>query len=133
MITKIDHIGIAVNNLDEVMKIYTEKLGLKVSNIETLGGNKTRAAIIEIGESKIELLESKDPDSAIGKFVAQRGEGIHHLALGVQNIKTTMAELKEHGLPFVDKEPRPGTEGTMIAFIHPKGAKILLELVERHE
>jgi methylmalonyl-CoA/ethylmalonyl-CoA epimerase len=134
MINKIDHIGIAVNNLDEALKRYTEQLGLSLDEIETGGDDKTiKAAIIEVGGSKIELLESNDPDSAIGKFLARRGEGIHHLAVGVDDIRATMAELKAKGLPFIDKEPRPGTSGTSIAFIHPKGAKILLELVQHNE
>ncbi len=131
MINKIDHIGIAVNNLDEALKVYTEKLGLKISGIEIVKEQKVRTAIIPVGESKIELLESTEPDGVIAKFIAQRGEGIHHIALGVSDVKETLQDLKEKGMPLVDNEPRRGVENTKIAFLHPKGTKVLMEVVEQ--
>ncbi len=131
MINKIDHIGIAVNNLDEALKVYTEKLGLKISGIEIVEEQKVRTAIIPVGESKIELLESTEPDGVIAKFIAQRGEGIHHIALGVSDVKETLQDLKEKGMPLVDNEPRRGVENTKIAFLHPKGTKVLMEVVEQ--
>src|SRR5512137_170812 len=98
MIKNIDHIGIAVKDLEAAIKIYSEQLGLKVGEIETIGEHgSTRAVMVEVGDSRIELLESKEPESAIGKFLLQRGDGMHHLALGVPDIKTAMAELKEKG------------------------------------
>ncbi len=133
MISKIDHIGIAVNNLDEALKLYTEKLGLKLIHTETVAEQKTRTAVIQVGETKIELLESTAPDGVIAKFIANRGEGIHHMALGVSDIKSMLNDLKEMGMPLVDTEPRRGIENTKIAFLHPKGTKILLELVEHNE
>jgi len=130
MINKIDHIGIAVSNLEESMKIYTDWLGLKVSEIETLNERKIRLAMIPVGETKVELLEGTGPDSTITKFIAQRGEGIHHIGFGVKNIKEMLKDLKNKGVPLIDQEPRKGSGGASVAFLHPSGAKILIELVE---
>ncbi len=131
MVIKIDHIGIAVNSIEEAVKLYTEVLGLEVSRMETVEEQKVRTAIISVGESKIELLESTSPEGTIAKFIEKRGEGIHHLALGVSNIEDALETLKAKGIPLIDEKPRKGIENTRIAFLHPKGAKILLELVER--
>ena len=130
MITKIDHIGIAVNSIEEAMKLYTNVLGLEVSQIETVAEQKVRIAIIPVGESTIELLESTSPEGTLAKFIEKRGEGIHHLALGVSNIEQALETLKEKGIPLIDEKPRKGVGNTRIAFLHPKRAKILLELVE---
>ena len=130
MITKIDHIGIAVNSIEEAMKLYTNVLGLEVSQIETVAEQKVRTAIIPVGESTIELLESTSPEGTLAKFIEKRGEGIHHLALGVSNIEQALETLKEKGIPLIDEKPRKGVGNTRIAFLHPQGAKILLELVE---
>jgi len=127
---KIDHIGIAVNNLDEAVKLYTEALGLSVSQIETVTEQKVRLAMIPVGDSQIELLESTDSQGPIAKYIDQRGEGMHHLALEVDDIAATLAVLKDKEVPLVDDEPRIGAHGVKIAFIHPKGAKALIELVE---
>lgn len=130
MVVKIDHIGIAVNSIEEAVKLYTEVLGLEVSRMETVEEQKVRTAIISVGESKIELLESTSPEGTIAKFIEKRGEGIHHLALGVSNIEDALETLKAKGIPLIDEKPRKGIENTRIAFLHPKGTKILLELVE---
>lgn len=130
MVVKIDHIGIAVNSIEEAVKLYTEVLGLEVSSMETVEEQKVRTAIISVGESKIELLESTSPEGTIAKFIEKRGEGIHHLALGVSNIEDALKTLKAKGIPLIDEKPRKGIENTRIAFLHPKGTKILLELVE---
>jgi len=130
MVVKIDHIGIAVNSIEEAVKLYTDVLGLAVSGMETVEEQKVRTAIIPAGESKIELLESTSPEGTIAKYIEKRGEGIHHLALGVSNIEDALETLKEKGIPLIDEEPRKGVENTKIAFLHPKGTKILLELVE---
>lgn len=129
---KIDHIGIAVKNADEMLKIYCDILGLKPEEIEmeVIEEQKTRIAIIPVGESKIELLESNNPEGAIAKFIASSGEGIHHIAIGVDNIEDSLAKLKEKGLPLVDEKPKIGAGGSKIAFMHPKAAKALIELVE---
>lgn len=129
-IKKVDHIGIAVKNLDEAIKLYTEVLGLKVDAYETVEEQKVKTAIINVGESKIELLESTTPDGTIATFIEKRGEGIHHLALTVSNIETALQEIKAKNIPLIDEKPRKGVQSTRVGFIHPKGSKILLELVE---
>ena len=130
MIAKIDHIGIAVNSIEEAVKLYTDVLGLEVSAVETVAEQNVRTAIIPVGESKIELLESTSPDGVIARHIEKRGEGIHHVALGVRNIEEALKTLKEKGIPLVDETPRKGIENTRIAFLHPKGTKVLLERVE---
>jgi len=123
MVAKIDHIGIAVNSIEEAVKLYTDILGLEVSGMETVEEQKVRTAIIPVGESKIELLESTSPEGTIAKFIEKRGEGIHHLALGVSNIEDALETLKEKGIPLIDEKPRKGVENTRIAFLHPKEPK----------
>jgi methylmalonyl-CoA/ethylmalonyl-CoA epimerase len=131
MIKKIDHVGIAVKNLEEAMKIW-EGLGLKVEEIEEVPDQKVRTAIIHVGESRIELLEPTAEDSPIAKFIAKRGEGIHHIALGVDNIEEHLAKLKEAGYRLIDEQPRIGAGGAKIAFVHPKAVTgVLLELCQR--
>ena len=130
MLEKIDHIGIAVNSIDDAKRLYTDVLGLELQEIEEVPEQKVRVALIPIGESRFELLESTDPEGAIARHIERRGEGIHHLALEVDSIEDALATLVEKGVPLVDSEPREGVEGTRIAFLHPGGAKVLLELVE---
>ncbi len=130
MITKVNHIGIAVNSIDEVIKLYTEGLGLKLKDIEIVEEQKVRAAIIPVGDSKIELLESTDPEGPIAKYIERRGEGMHHLALEVSDIEEALKTLEEKGFQLIDKEPRKGVGDTRIAFLHPKNTKALLEVVE---
>lgn len=130
MIKKIDHIGIAVNSIEEAVKLYTDVLGLKLKDIEVVEEQKVKTAIIPVGESKIELIESTDPEGVIAKYIEKRGEGMHHLALEVSNIQETLETLQEKDIPLIDKEPRKGVEDTSIAFLHPKGTKVLIELVE---
>jgi len=130
---KIDHVGIAVKNLEEAIKIW-EGLGLKVEEIEEVPDQKVRVAVIKIGESRIELLEATSEDSPIAKFIEKRGEGIHHIALGVEGIEKKLEELKEKGYRLIDEKPRIGAGGAKIAFIHPKSVTgVLLELCERKE
>jgi len=131
MIKKIDHVGIAVKNLEEAIKVW-EGLGLKVDEIEEVPDQKVRTAIIHVGESRIELLEATAEDSPIAKFIAKRGEGIHHIALGVDNIEEHLEKLKEEGYRLIDEKPRIGAGGAKIAFVHPKAVTgVLLELCER--
>ena len=130
MIVKIDHIGIAVNSLEDALKLYTDVFGLKVGEIETREEQKVKVAMIPVGESNIELLETTEPEGPVGKYIAKRGEGIHHLALGVSDIENMLKILKEKGIPLIDVEPRIGVGGAKVAFLHPKGAKVLIELVE---
>ncbi|ASJ13681.1 methylmalonyl-CoA epimerase [Thermococcus radiotolerans] len=133
MIKKIDHVGIAVKNLDEAIKVW-EGLGLKVEEIEEVPDQEVRTAIIHVGESRIELLEPTAEDSPIAKFIAKRGEGIHHIALGVEDIEGHLEKLKEEGYRLIDEKPRIGAGGARIAFVHPKAVTgVLLELCEREE
>ena len=133
MIKKINHVGIAVKSIEEAVKLYTDALGLKVQDIEVVEDQKVKTAIIPVGESKIELLESTDPEGIITKYIEKRGEGLHHLALEVSNIKDTLEILVKQGIALIDEKPRSGVENTKIAFLHPKGTKVLLELVEPGE
>lgn len=132
MIEKIDHIGIAVKDLNETLKIYTEILGLKSAGEETVAEQKVRVAFIPVGESEIELLESTEPDGTIAKFIEKNGEGIQHIAFRVDNIEKTLEDLKSKGVRLIDEKPRNGAGGAKIAFIHPKATKgVLIELCER--
>jgi len=131
MIKRVDHVGIAVRNLEEAVKVW-EGLGLKVEEIEEVPDQKVRTAIFHAGETRIELLEPTAEDSPIAKFIAKRGEGIHHIALGVTNIEEHLKELKERGYRLIDEKPRIGAGGAKIAFVHPKSVTgVLLELCER--
>ncbi len=127
---KIDHIGIAVNNLEDTVKLYTDAFGLKVGEIEIVEEQKVKVAMIPIGESRIELLEATDPEGPIGKYIARKGEGIHHLALEVSDIRSMLKILKGKGIPLIDEKPRIGVGGAKMAFLHPKGTRALMELVE---
>jgi methylmalonyl-CoA epimerase len=131
MITKINHIGIAVKNIDEAAKLYTDVLGLKVEDIEVVADQKAKTAIIPVGESKIELIESTDPEGTIAKFIESRGEGLHHIALEVENIGDALSKVVKGGVVLIDEKPRKGVENTDIAFLHPKSTgRVLIELVE---
>ncbi|WP_456368669.1 methylmalonyl-CoA epimerase [Geoglobus sp.] len=130
MMKKIDHIGIAVRSLDEAVELY-RKLGFEVKEIEEVAEQKVRVAMLPVGESKIELLEATSPDSAVAKFVEKRGEGIHHIAVNVENIEEALENARKNGLQLIDEKPRIGAGGKKVAFIHPKSTKgVLLEFVE---
>jgi len=133
LIKKINHIGIAVNSIEDALKLYTDALGLKVEDIEIVEAQKVRTAIIPVGESKIELLESTGPEGVIAKYIEKRGEGLHHLALEVSDIQQALDTLREKGIQLIDETPRIGVEDTRIAFLHPKETKVLIELVEPRE
>lgn len=132
MISKIDHIGVAVSNIDEAKKLYEEVFGLEVSGIEVVEEQKVKVAFIPTGNSKIELLESTDPEGPVAKYLAKRGEGIQHMALRVTNITKALEEVKSKGIRVIDEKPRYGAGGTKIAFLHPKDTNgVLIELCER--
>ena len=130
MITRIDHIGIAVKSIEDALKLYTDALGLEVKDIEIVEAQKVRTAIIPIGESKIELIESTDPEGVIARYIEKRGEGLHHLALAVSDIEQALDDLQSKEVPLIDEKPRGGVEDSRIAFLHPKAAGVLIELVE---
>jgi methylmalonyl-CoA epimerase len=130
MIQKVSHIGIAVNSIEQASKLYTEVLGLKVTEIETVPDQKVRIAVIPVGDTRIELLEPTDPEGPVGKHIASRGEGLHHIALQVDDIRASLESLQKKEIPLVDKAPRVGAGHALIAFIHPKATKALIELTQ---
>jgi len=130
-ISHIEHLGIAVNSLDEAIPYYESILGIKCYAIEEVKDQKVKTAFFQIGQTKIELLESTDPEGPIGKFLEKRGQGIHHLAFAVEGIEESLDELAEKGVQLIDKKPRKGAEGLDIAFLHPKSTfGVLTELCE---
>ncbi|NCO56386.1 MAG: methylmalonyl-CoA epimerase [Bacteroidetes bacterium] len=130
-ITHIEHIGIAVSNLFEAIKFYEKMLGLKCYSIEEVPDQKVKTAFFMVGKTKIELLESTEPDGTIGNFILKKGEGIHHIAFAVNNIEKTLFELESKEVKLIDKTPRKGAEGLNIAFIHPKSSHgVLIEVCE---
>ncbi len=130
-LSHIEHIGIAVKNLDESIKFYEEVLGLQCYNIEEVKDQKVRTAFFLVGLTKIELLESTDPEGPIAKFIGKKGEGIHHIAYAVDDLQKNLDELHQKGIQLIDKEPRGGAEGLNIAFLHPRSTYgVLTELCE---
>jgi methylmalonyl-CoA epimerase len=131
-IKHIDHIGIAVKNMQDAGKFYTDVLGLKIEDVEEVTEQKVRVAFIPITDSEVELLESTEPDGPVAKYIESRGEGVQHIAYRVENLEEALAELKAKGVRLIDKEPRKGAGGAKIAFIHPKETNgVLVELCER--
>jgi methylmalonyl-CoA/ethylmalonyl-CoA epimerase len=127
----IEHIGIAVKNLEDSIAYYENILGLKCYAVEEVKEQKVKTAFFKVGDTKIELLESTDPEGPIGKFVEKKGEGIHHLAFAVKNIEDALKATEEKGIRLIDKSPRKGAEGLDIAFLHPKSTfGVLTELCE---
>jgi methylmalonyl-CoA/ethylmalonyl-CoA epimerase len=134
MLEKIDHLGIAVRDLNTVLAFYTDKLGLPCTGEEVVAEQKVRVAFLPLGQTKLELLESTAPDGPVAKFIEQKGEGIHHVAIRVANIEEALASLKAKGVRLIDEKPRLGAHGAKIAFIHPKESHgVLIELCERCE
>jgi methylmalonyl-CoA/ethylmalonyl-CoA epimerase len=131
-LTHIEHIGIAVNSLEESIPYYEEVLGLKCYAVEEVADQKVKTAFFKIGDTKIELLESTDPEGPIGKFIEKRGQGIHHMAFATDGLKEALAEAEEKGIRLIDKHPRKGAEALNIAFLHPKSTfGVLTELCEK--
>jgi len=132
MIKKVDHIGIAVKSLDKTLPFYTEVLQLPLLGIEEVVSEKVRVAFLKAGETKLELLEPLNEESAIAKYIEKRGEGIHHVALGVDSIEERIREIKEKGIRMINEEPKTGAGGALVAFMHPKSTEgILYELCEK--
>ena len=128
-LTHIEHIGIAVKNLDESIKFYENVFGLKCYGVEEVIDQKVKTAFFQIGETKIELLESTETDGPISKFIEKKGEGIHHIAFKTKDINSSLKELEEKNIRLIDEHPRKGAEGLNIAFLHPKAANgVLIEL-----
>ena len=132
MIKKIDHIGIAVKDMDAALKFYEEVLGMKAEGTEVVEEQKVKTAFIPTGESEVELLESTSPDGPIAKYIEKKGEGIQHIAYRVDDIEKALEELKAKGVKLIDEKPRRGAGGAKIAFLHPKATfGTLVELCER--
>lgn len=131
-ISKIEHLGIAVPNIEEALPYYEQVLGFKCYNIETVEDQKVRTAFLKVGETKIELLEPTSPESTIAKFLETRGQGIHHIAYSVEDgVENALAECEEKEIRTIDKKTRKGAEGLDIAFLHPKSTGgVLTELCE---
>ncbi|NPE20993.1 methylmalonyl-CoA epimerase [Fusibacter sp. A1] len=129
---KVDHIGIAVKNLDETLKFYTEVLGLECQGTETVEEQKVRVAFLPIGDTEVELLESTSEDGPIAKFIEKNGEGMQHIAFKVENIEEAIQHMLDKGMRMIDEKPRYGAGGAKIAFVHPKSSnRVLVELSER--
>jgi len=128
-ITHIEHIGIAVNSLDEAIPYYENILGLKCYAIEEVTDQKVKTAFFKVGQTKIELLESTDPEGPIGKFIEKKGPGVHHLAFAVENLNESLNDVAGKGVQLIDKTGRKGAEGLNIGFLHPKSTLgVLTEL-----
>jgi methylmalonyl-CoA/ethylmalonyl-CoA epimerase len=129
MLRQIDHIGIAVQNLDETVAFYRQVMGLAVSSTEVFNGMKI--AFLRIGDSELELLEDLTPDGAIARHIAKRGEGLQHVAYRVDDIERELQEMRANGIELIDERPRPGARHARVAFLHPKSTKgVLIEFVE---
>ena len=131
-ILKIDHLGIAVNSIDDGKNFWTDVLGLAYEGSETVAEQKVTTAFFPVGESEVELLESTAPDGPIAKYLEKKGEGIQHVAFRVENIEEALSELKEKGIRLIDETPRIGAGSAKIAFLHPKSTNgVLVELCQR--
>lgn len=129
--THIEHIGIAVRNLENAIQIYETAFGLKCYKIEEVADQKVKTAFFMVGQTKIELLESTDPEGPVGKFIEKKGEGIHHLAFAVENIDDKLSEVADAGIRLIDTKPRKGADGLDIAFLHPASTSgVLIEICE---
>lgn len=131
MFVGMDHIGIAVKNLDEAIHVYRDLLGFKLMGVHVLAERKIKIALISTGgETQIELVQPLDAESTVAKFLETRGESIHHFAIRVEDIEAALADMKKNGVTLIDETPRIGAEGKKVAFVHPKSTKgVLLELV----
>ncbi|HRU40751.1 MAG TPA: methylmalonyl-CoA epimerase [Candidatus Diapherotrites archaeon] len=132
MVRKIDHIGIAVSNLDEAVKLYKDVLGLELHGTEVVPEQKVKVAFLPVGDTEVELLESTSADGPIAKFIETKGQGIQHIAFRVDDIEAALEEMRAKGMRLIDEKPRYGAGGAKIAFLHPKSTGgVLIELCER--
>jgi methylmalonyl-CoA/ethylmalonyl-CoA epimerase len=133
MIKKVDHIGIAVKSIEHALPFYTDVLKLSLLGIEEVDSEKVKVAFLQAGETKLELLEPLSKDSAIAGFIEKRGEGIHHVALGVESIQDRINDMKENGIKMIQDVPKNGAGGALVAFMHPKSTgSVLYELCEKN-
>jgi methylmalonyl-CoA/ethylmalonyl-CoA epimerase len=131
LLQKIHHLGYAVEDLEAASRLYQERFGARLEEPEMVADQGVKASMFRVGESRIELLEPTGPDTPVGKFLAKRGEGLHHVAFQVEDIEATLGELSRDGVELIDEEPRVGAGGTRMAFVHPRSVHgVLTELVE---
>lgn len=131
MLKKINHIAIAVNNIEEAAKFYQNVLGLNLTGVEVVAAQKTRVGFFKIGESNIELVQPAEPDSPLVKFLETKGSGIHHICFEVEDVEAEVKAYLEKGATLIDQKPRPGAHNTKVAFVHPKSSSgVLIELCE---
>jgi len=131
MVEKIEHIGIAVKDIEQANKVYENLLGIAPYKMEKVESEGVSTSFFQTGESKIELLQATNPESAIAKFIAKKGEGIHHIAFAVKDIKEEMKRLSDLGFTILNEEPKRGADNKLVCFIHPKNTKgVLVELCQ---
>jgi methylmalonyl-CoA/ethylmalonyl-CoA epimerase len=131
MFERVDHVGIAVRDLDAAIAFYEQTFGVRFTYRHTAEDQGVEEAMGQVGESWIQLLRPLGPNTPVGKFIEARGEGVHHIGYGVKDVQAALAELKGHDLRLIDEHPRPGSRGASIAFIHPKSVGgVLVELVQ---
>jgi methylmalonyl-CoA/ethylmalonyl-CoA epimerase len=131
VLTDVDHVGIAVKDLEAAVEHYRKAFGVEPTHRETVADQGVEEVLFKVGSSYIQLLAATGPDTPVGKFLEKRGEGVHHIGYRVDDIREVLTHLKELGTPLVDEEPRPGSRGTTVAFAHPKGfGGVLVELVQ---
>lgn len=132
MVRKVDHVGIAVSNLDEAIKLYKDVLGLELHGVEVVEEQKVKVAFLPVGGTEVELLESTSPEGPIARYIEAKGQGIQHIAFQVDDIEAALEEMKSKGMRLIDEKPRYGAGGAKIAFLHPKSTNgVLIELCER--
>ena len=134
MFNRVDHIGVAVEDIDASLELYERDYGMTLVHRETIAEQGVEAALLDVGENHIELLAATGPDTPVGKFIAKKGPGMHHVAYQVDDIEATLAALKEAGLKLIDETPRIGIRNSRVAFVHPKSAGgLLTEIVQPAE
>jgi methylmalonyl-CoA/ethylmalonyl-CoA epimerase len=128
---RIDHVGVAVEDLEGAIKLYEDTLGMRLAHRETVDSQGVEAVLLDVGEGHVELLRPLAPDTAVGKFLDKRGPGLHHVAYAVEDIDAALAELSDAGVQLIDSEARVGIRGSRVAFLHPRGTgSVLTEIVE---
>jgi methylmalonyl-CoA/ethylmalonyl-CoA epimerase len=131
MLARIDHVGVAVPDLDARIALYERTLGMALSHRERVESQGVEAALLDVGDGHVELLQPLGPDTVVGKFIERRGEGLHHVAYAVEDIDATLNRFKESGVELIDEQPRVGIRGSRVAFLHPKATGgVLTEIVE---
>ena len=134
MFNRVDHIGVAVEDIDASLELYERDYGMTLVHREIVAEQGVEAALLDVGENHIELLAATGPDTPVGKFIAKKGPGMHHVAYQVDDIEATLAALKEAGLKLIDETPRIGIRNSRVAFVHPKSAGgLLTEIVQPAE